>query len=188
MRTVKKKRIWLIPKGVDWSIQPIVMENVDWRSASWDKTSFVKNDIYPLITAMKNYPQCGPLRQKNSLFFFNFAVMYTIYSGGAKGVDTEVEHLAARYGHNCVVKIPPCHERSEDGKLTSLDKATMDSATNFVLRAANYLGKAVTSPITLQYLQRNYQIVKPASQVLALSYFDQYRKHVQDGVWPWHNS
>lgn len=58
----------------------------------------------------------------------------------------------------------------------------MDRATNFVLQPANYLGKAVSSPIILQYLQRNYHIVKPASQVLALSYFDQYRKHVQGGT------
>ena len=31
----------------------------------------------------------------------------TIYTGGAKGVDTHVERLCYLYGHACVVLIPP---------------------------------------------------------------------------------
>ena len=91
-------------------------------------------------------------------------------------MDTDVGHLAARYGHNCIVKIPPCHQLCTKGKMIPMDKETLDEATNIVLRTGNYLGKTVTSPITMQYLQRNYYIVEPASQVLALSYFDQYKK------------
>ena len=73
-----------------------------------------------------------------------------------------MEHLAVRHGHKCVVKIPPCHDRVKDGKLTSLDNATLDSATNLY---SQLYGKTVTSPNTLQHLQRNYQIIQPASQV-----------------------
>ena len=35
-------------------------------------------------------------------------------------------------------------------------------------RAAFHLGRHVSHPITLQYLQRNYHVIKPASLVLAL--------------------
>ena len=37
----------------------------------------------------------------------------TIYTGGAKGVDTHVERLCHLYGHSCVVLIPPCHPRAK---------------------------------------------------------------------------
>ena len=37
----------------------------------------------------------------------------TIYTGGAKGVDTHVERLCHLYGHACVVLIPPCHPRAK---------------------------------------------------------------------------
>jgi len=36
----------------------------------------------------------------------------------------------------------------------------------------------VTSPITLQYVQSHYHVIKDASLVLALGYFDRLRKHV----------
>ena len=47
----------------------------------------------------------------NADFFFNFSqtMPLTIYTGGAKGVDTHVERLCRLYGHSCVVLIPPCH-------------------------------------------------------------------------------
>ena len=37
-------------------------------------------------------------------------------------------------------------------------------------------------PITLPYLQRNYHVIKPASLVLALGYFDELRKHILGGT------
>ena len=52
----------------------------------------------------------------------------------------------------------------------------------FVTRAAFQLGRHVSYPITLQYLQRNYHVIKPASLVLALVYFDELRKHVLGGT------
>ena len=50
-----------------------------------------------------------------------------------------------------------------------------------VTRAAFHLGRHVSYPITLQYLQRNYHVIKPASLMLALGYFDELRKHVLGG-------
>ena len=44
------------------------------------------------------------------------------------------------------------------------------------------LGRSVSNPITLQYLQHNYHMVKDASFVLALGYFDDARKHVLGGT------
>ena len=44
------------------------------------------------------------------------------------------------------------------------------------------LSRHVSHPITLQYLQRNYYVIKPASLVLALGYFDELRKHVLGGT------
>ena len=38
-----------------------------------------------------------------------------------------------------------------------------------VTQAAFQLGRHVSHPITLQYLQRNYHLIKPASLVLALT-------------------
>lgn len=75
--------------------------------------------------------------------------MFTVYSGETKGVDTEVEHLAVKYGHNCVVKVPPCHERARCGQLTPLNRATMEAATATVTQVAQYLGRTVSSPLTL---------------------------------------
>ena len=51
-----------------------------------------------------------------------------------------------------------------------------------VTRAAFQLGRHVSHPIILQYLQRNYCMIKPASLVLALGYFDESRKHVFGGT------
>ena len=48
--------------------------------------------------------------------------------------------------------------------------------------AAFQLGRHVSYPITLPYLQRNYHVIKPASLVLVLGYFDELRKHVLGGT------
>ena len=45
----------------------------------------------------------------------------------------------------------------------------LDTATPMVTQAAFQLGRHVSHPITLQYLQRNYHLIKPASLVLALT-------------------
>ena len=104
----------------------------------------------------------------------------TIYTGGAKGVDTHVERVCHLYGHTCVVLIPPCHPRAKS--LTPLTQPDLDAATPTVTQVAFRLGRHVSHPITLHYLQRNYYVIKPASLVLALGYFDELRKHVLGGT------
>ena len=107
-------------------------------------------------------------------------MLLTIYTGGAKGVDTHVERLCHLYGHSCVVIIPPYHPRAKS--LASLTQPDLDAAMPFVIRAGFQLARHVSHPITLQYLQRNYHVIKPASLVLALGYFDELRKHVLGGT------
>ena len=51
-----------------------------------------------------------------------------------------------------------------------------------VTRAAFHLGRHVSHPFTLQYLQRNYHVIKTASLVLALGCFDEIRKHFLGGT------
>ena len=104
----------------------------------------------------------------------------TIYTEGTKGVDTHVEHLCHKCGHQCVVFIPPCQTRAKS--LVPLTKPDLDAAMPIVPQAAFHLGRHVSHPISLQYLQRNYHVIKPASLVLALGYFDELRKHVLSGT------
>ena len=111
--------------------------------------------------------------------FIPFAqtIPLTIYTGGAKGVATHMEH---KYGHSYVVFIPPCHPRAKS--LAPLTQPYLDAAMPIVTRATFLLGRHVSHPITLQYLQRNYHVIKPASLVLALGYFDKLRNHVLGGT------
>ena len=104
----------------------------------------------------------------------------TIYTGGAKGVDTHVERLCHLYGHSYAVFIPPCHPRAKS--LAPLTQPDLDAATPTVTQVAFRLGRHVSHPITLQYLQRNYHATKPASLVLALRYYDELRKHILGGT------
>ena len=104
----------------------------------------------------------------------------TIYTGGAKGVDTHVERLCHLYSHSCVVIIPPCHPRAKS--LAPLTQPDLDAATPTVTQVDFRLGRHVSHPITLQYVRRNYYVIKPASLVLALGYFDELRKHVLGGM------
>ena len=66
--------------------------------------------------------------------------------------------------------------------LELLTQPDLDAAMPMVIRAAFQLGQHVSHPITIQYLQRNYHVIKPASLVLALGYFDELRKHVLGGT------
>ena len=85
----------------------------------------------------------------------------TIYTGGVKGVDTHVERLCHLYGHLWVVVIPPCHPRAKS--LTPLTQPDLDAAIPNVTQAAFRLGRHVSHPITVQYVQRNYHVIQPAS-------------------------
>ena len=103
-------------------------------------------------------------------------MLLTTYTGCAKGVDTHVEHLCHKYCHQCVVLIPPCHPRA--WSITPISWAALDATTATITQMAFRLGRSVSNRITLQYLQRNYHVVKDASFVLALGYFDDALKHV----------
>ena len=104
----------------------------------------------------------------------------TIYTGGAKGVDTHVERLCHLYGHACVVLIPPCHPRAKS--LAPLTQSDLDAATPTVTQVAFRLGRQIHHPISLQYIQRNYHVIQPASLVLALGHFDELGKHLLGGT------
>ena len=104
----------------------------------------------------------------------------TIYTGGAKGVDTHAERLCHLYGHTCVVFIPPCHPRSKS--LAPLTQSKLDAATPTVTQVAFRLGRQIHHPISLQYIQRNYYVIQPASLVLALGHFDENGKHLLGGT------
>ena len=60
--------------------------------------------------------------------------------------------------------------------------APLDAAMPMVTRAVFQLGRHVSHPITLQYLQRNYHVIKPASLVLAFGYLDEVCKHILGGT------
>ena len=104
----------------------------------------------------------------------------TIYTGGAKGVDTHVERLCHLYGHTCVVLIPSCHPGAKS--LTPLTQSDLDAATAMVTQVAFRLGRQIHHPISLQYIQRNYHLIQPASLVLALGHFDECHKHLLGGT------
>ena len=76
--------------------------------------------------------------------------------------------------------IPPRHPRARS--ITPLSQTALDAAMPIVTRVAFQLGRHVSNPITLQYLQRNYNVIKDASLVLALGNFDDIRKHVLGGT------
>ena len=110
----------------------------------------------------------------------------TIYTRGADGVDTHVEHLCHKYQQTCVVLIPPCHPLAK--VLSTLSQPQLDAAMTMVTGAAFRLKRHVKSPITLQYAQRHYHVIKDASLVLALGYLIAcvstcWRK--QRGRWRW---
>ena len=68
-------------------------------------------------------------------------MLLIIYTGGAKGVDTHVEHSCHKYGHPCVVFIPPCHPRAKS--LAPLTQFDLDAAMPIVPRATFHLGRHV---------------------------------------------
>ena len=79
-----------------------------------------------------------------------------------------------------VVLIPPCHPRAKS--LAPLTQPDLDAATPIVTQAAFRLGRQIHHPISLPYIQRIYHVIQPASLVLAVGYFDEFRKHVLGGT------
>ena len=95
---------------------------------------------------------------------------FTVISGGATGVDLEVEKLARHYGLNVKVLIPPCHPRKTS--IQPLTHQQLAEAIPLTAQVANRLNKQLTNPISLQYTHRNYHVVKQADMMLAMTSFD----------------
>ena len=91
---------------------------------------------------------------------------FTIISGGANGVDLEAEHFARDFGLPVQILVPPCHPRSK--YLTNQQLGEAIPITNQVSARPN---KPLSNPVSLQYIHRNYHVVKQAEMVLAFTTF-----------------
>ena len=94
---------------------------------------------------------------------------FTVISGGANGVDLEAEKLARHYGLNVEVLIPPCHPRR--ASIQPLTHQQLAEAIPITRQVAARLNKQLENPISLQYIHRNYHVVKQADMVLAFACF-----------------
>ena len=92
---------------------------------------------------------------------------FTVISGGANGVDLEAEKLARHYGLPVHVLIPPCHPRKASRQ--PLTHQQLAEAIPITTKVAFRLKKQLTNPISLQYIHRNYHVVKDADLVLAFT-------------------
>ena len=87
---------------------------------------------------------------------------FTVISGGAIGVDLEAEKLARHYGLKVEVLIPPCHPRRASVQ-------QLAEAIPTTRQVAARLNKHLENPISLQYIHRNYHVVKHADMVMAFT-------------------
>ena len=94
---------------------------------------------------------------------------FTIFTGGATGVDWKAEVLANSYNLEVKVLVPPCHPRSNT--LKPLTHAELNEANPSIQVPQVSLQKRLTDPISRQYIQRNYCVVKQADLVLAFTLF-----------------
>ena len=105
---------------------------------------------------------------------------FTIISGSANGVDLEAEKLARHYGLPVQVLIPPCHPRR--ASIQPLTRQQLAEAIPVTTQVACRLGKQLASPISTQYIHRNYHIVKQADMVLAFTCFSPNKKQCLGGT------
>ena len=94
---------------------------------------------------------------------------FTIVTGGALGVDLEAEKLARDHGLAVQVIIPPCHPRSKT--VPPLTVTQLAEAIPIQKQVAARLNKRLENPISLQYIHRNYHVVKQADMVMAFANF-----------------
>ena len=94
---------------------------------------------------------------------------FSIISGGALGVDLEAEKLVRYYSLRVEVLIPPCHSPSKT--VPPLTPAELAEAIPTTKQAAARLNKTLQNPISLQYIHRDYHVVKNADMVLAFTNF-----------------
>ena len=94
---------------------------------------------------------------------------FTVISGGAIGVDLEAEKLARHYGLKVEVVIPPCHPRR--ASVQPLTHQQLAEAIPTTRQVAARLNKHLENSISLQYIHRNYHVVKHADMVMAFTCF-----------------
>ena len=94
---------------------------------------------------------------------------FTIISGGANGVDLEAERFFRNFGLPVQIFIPPCHPRSK--YLSPLTHSQLGEAILIPNQVSNRLNKPLSNPVSLQYIHRNYHVVKQAEMVLAFTTF-----------------
>ena len=105
---------------------------------------------------------------------------FTVISGGANGVDLEAEKLARHYGLPVHVLIPPCHPRK--ASIQPLTHQQLAEAIPLITQVVHRLKKQLTNPISLQYIHRNYHVVKQADMVLAFTCSEPERKVCMGGT------
>ena len=93
---------------------------------------------------------------------------FTIISGGANGVDLEAV-LHETFGLPVKILIPHWHPRSK--YLPPLTHQQLGEAIPITNQVSNRLNKPLSNPISLQYIHRNYHVVKQAEMVLAFTSF-----------------
>ena len=94
---------------------------------------------------------------------------FKIISGGSLGVDLEAEKLGRYYGLPVEILIPPCHARGN--YLPSLTHTQLGEAVPITKQVAARLNKPLSNPISLQYIHRNYHVVKQADMMMAFTLF-----------------
>ena len=92
---------------------------------------------------------------------------FTIISGGANGVDLEAERFDRDFGLPVQIFILPCHPRSK--YLSPLTHSQLGEAIPITKQVSARLNKPLSNPISLQYIHRNYHVVKQAEMVLAFT-------------------
>ena len=105
---------------------------------------------------------------------------FTVISGGALGADLEAEKLARHYGFPLHVLMPPCHPRK--ASVLPLTRQKLAEAIPITTQVAYRLNKRLTDPISLQYIHRNYHVVKQADLVMAFTCFAPERKVCMGGT------
>ena len=105
---------------------------------------------------------------------------FTVISGGALGADLEAEKLVRHYGLPVHVLIPPCRPRK--ASVLPLTRQQLAEAIPITTQVAHRLNKRLTDPISLQYIHRNYHVVKQADLVMAFTWFAPERKFCMGGT------
>ena len=103
-----------------------------------------------------------------------------IVTSGAQGVDAEAERQALAFGAQLDVVIGPSHPRAKT--ITPLTEEDLDKVLFHFASAQQHLGRRVSSPITAEYLKRNFYIAARADTVYAFGFFEQNNTQMKGGT------